>query len=178
MAVLILGKFISFVIERSLEEGFDFEGVVLFSESKDHPFALLVADDQAYALIVGEYTFNFAEGLEVGDELVGDVENLDEILVRALFVLFVLLLEGNYDEIVRPELFNDSLLTLDEMGFHFLAGYVFVQILGVALERYNYMAAPHHFHQFDLALHDPLFLSHVLNPKEVFFIRIVNICLV
>jgi hypothetical protein len=178
LTILIFGKFISLVIERPLKEGFDFEGVVFFSQSEDHPFAFLVADDQSDRLIVSEYAFDLAEGFEVGDELIGYVQDLNEVFVGALFVLLVLLLKGNYDEVVRPELFDDPLLTLYEMCFYFLAGYVLIQILRVTFERYYYMAIPHHFHEFDLALHDPLFLSHVLNPKKVFFIRIVNVCLV
>ncbi len=81
LAILVLCELISFIVERSLEEGLNLEGIVFFSEGQNHPLAFLIADHNGDALIISHNAFDFAEGLKVGDELVHSVKDLHEVLV-------------------------------------------------------------------------------------------------
>jgi hypothetical protein len=106
LAVLVFSEPPRLVVEGTLEEGLDLEGVVLLEQRQDDALALLVAHHQRDRLVVGEHCLHLRVRLEERDVLVHRVQDLHEVLVVALLVLLVLLLESHHDQVVVPELFD------------------------------------------------------------------------
>lgn len=97
LAVLVFCESPGLIIKRTLEEGLDLEGVILFKEREDDSLAFLVADNQGNSLIIGENSFYFSVGFVEGDELIDSVKDLYEIFIVALLILLILLLKGHDD---------------------------------------------------------------------------------
>lgn len=64
MSESLIFRFYELSYRKTSRRRFLFIGVVLFSESEDHPFAFFVADHQSDCLIVGGYVFDLTEGLK------------------------------------------------------------------------------------------------------------------
>ena len=173
LTILVFGKFICLVVERSLEEGFYFEGVIFFSQRQDHSFAFLVADHQRDVLVVGKYSFYLAEDLEVCNELVDCIKYLHVVLIIGSLILLVPLLESHHDQIIISELSDDLLISFNRVSPDFLARTIFIQIFIISLEGDNDMSIFHDFHQFDLTLYYPFLFVHVFNPEEILLIGVV-----
>lgn len=125
----------------------------------------MVADHQRNGLIIGQYSLYLGVGLVEGDVLIDRIEDLHEVLIIALFILLVLLLEGDYNEIIIFELPDDLLLAIHWVRLDFLSASVLVDVFGVAFEADKDVARATHLHELHLALQDSLLFSHILKPE-------------
>ena len=121
LTILIFSEAIGLVIERPLEESLYFEGVIFFSEGKDHPIIFLVAYNEGDNLIIGEYGFNFVEGLAVSHKLILSINDLNIIFIKTFLVLFISFFKDNHNKIVISKLFYHLFDSINIMYFDFFS---------------------------------------------------------
>ena len=118
LTILIFSEAVGLVIERPLEEGLYFEGVIFFGEGEDHPIVFLAANDEGNNLIVGENCFDFVEGLAVGHKLILGIDDLNIIFIKTFLILLISFFKNHHNKIVISELFYHLFYTFNVMHFY------------------------------------------------------------
>lgn len=78
--------------------------------------------------------------------MVERIEDLHEVLVVTLFILLVLLLEGNYNQIIVFELSYNLLLAFHWVCLDFLPASVLINVFDIALEADKDVPRSTHLH--------------------------------
>ena len=78
--------------------------------------------------------------------MIDRIEYLHEVLIITLFILLILLLKGDYNEIIVFELPDDLLLALNWMCLDLFSASVLINVFVVAFEADEDVAGSAHLH--------------------------------